>query len=130
MNTGLILKVLADSSSGKQPLWKIENFGDAALFSLICIVLVFVVLIVIALVIALMNKIPGLEDKPHATMKDGTELDDDAMAALFVATMEFRKTKKQDCKVVSVELLEDEKVEKKKAKEEAKAKEKAEKKGE
>ncbi|MDD6240653.1 MAG: OadG family transporter subunit, partial [Eubacteriales bacterium] len=73
MNT--FLKVLADNTtpSGREPLWKIENFGDAALFSLICIVLVFVVLIVIALVIALMNKIPGLEDKPHATMKDGTE---------------------------------------------------------
>lgn len=130
MNT--FLKVLADNTtpSGKQPLWKINNFGDACLFSLICIVVVFLVLIVIALVIALMNKIPALEDKPHATMKDGTELDDDALAAVFVATMEFRKTKKQDCKVLSVELLEDEKAEKKKAKEEEKAKKKAEKKGE
>jgi|GEM_PF-2460911 len=126
------LKLLADAANAgtKQPLWKIENFGDAALFALICIVIVFLVLVLIALIIAGLNKIPGLEDPPKATMKDGTELDADAMAAVFVATMEFRRTKKQDCKVLSVELVSDEKEEKKKAREEEKARKREEKKAE
>jgi hypothetical protein len=44
--------------------------------------------------------------------------------------MEFRRTKKQDCKVLSVELVSDEKEEKKKAREEEKARKREEKKAE
>lgn len=117
---------VADSTAtSSDALWEINSFGDAALFSLICILIVFVVLALISGIVALMNKDPHLEDPMHATMKNGTELDDDAMAAVIVATMEFRRTKKQDCKVLSVELVEDEKAEKKKAKEAQKEAQKA-----
>ncbi len=107
------LIVLASSSSGetpaKQPLWAIDNFGDAALLCLLCIVVVFVVLAVITLVLTGINYIRALDVKEIVTMEDGTEVDDDMMAAILVASIDFRKENKEDFKVISCKCIDQEK---------------------
>ena len=107
------LIALASSSSGetpdKQPLWAIENFGDAALLCLLCILVVFVVLAVITLVLTGINHIRALDVKEIVTMEDGTEVDDDMMAAILVASIDFRKENKEDFKVISCKCIDQEK---------------------
>ena len=49
-------------------------------------------------------------------MKDGTELDEDAMAAVLVATLDYRKERKEDVKVISCKLIEEDDKKKKKSK--------------
>lgn len=107
------LIALASSFSGetptKQPLWAIENFGDAALLCLLCILVVFVVLVVITLVLTGINHIRALDVKEIVTMEDGTEVDDDMMAAILVASIDFRKENKEDFKVISCKCIDQEK---------------------
>ncbi len=90
------------------------SFGTAALYSLLCIIIVFFVLIVITLILSLLNKIRALDVKEKVKMKDGTELDDDAMAAVLVATLDYRKERKEDVKVISCTLIDEEDKKKKK----------------
>lgn len=84
------------------------SLGTAALYSLLCILVVFAVLAVITLILSLLNHISALDVKEKVKMKDGTELDDDAMAAVLVATIDYRKERKEDVKVISCKLIEDE----------------------
>lgn len=89
--------------------WIIEDqsdFGTACLFSLLCVIMVFAVLILITLVLSLLNHIKALDVKEKVVMKDGTEVDDDMMAAILVATIDYRKENKEDCKVISCKLIE------------------------
>ncbi len=88
--------------------WTIDNFGDAALLSLLCILVVFAVLFIITLVLSLLNRIRALDVKEKVKMKDGTEADEDMMAAILVATLDYRKERKEDVKVLSCKLIEDE----------------------
>lgn len=81
--------------------WEINNFGDAVILSLLCILVVFAVLVVITLILSLLNKIKALDVKEPVYMKDGTEVDDDMMAAILVASIDYRKEIKEDVKVVS-----------------------------
>ena len=90
-------------------MWNVESFGDAALLSILCILVVFLVLIAISLILSLINKIGALDVKEVVKMKDGTELDEDAMAAVLVATLDYRKERKEDVKVISCKLIDDEK---------------------
>ncbi len=92
------------------------GFGTSALYSLLCIIVVFAVLIVITLILSLLNKIRALDVKEVVKMKDGTELDEDAMAAVLVATLDYRKERKEDVKVVSCKLIEEDDKKKKKSK--------------
>lgn len=102
------LYFLADpASSTHQPIWNIENFGDTTLLSLFCIAIVFLILVLISLILMGMNRIRALDVKEKVKMKDGTELDEDAMAAVLVATIDYRKTYKEDVRVVSCELIEE-----------------------
>jgi len=89
--------------------WEVNNFGDAALLSLLCILVVFVVLIGISLLLSLLNKIRALDVKEKVVMKDGTEVDDNMMAAILVATIDYRKERKEDVKVVSCKEIKEEK---------------------
>ena len=75
--------------------WQVKTPLDALLLSLLCVALVFSVLIIISLVMMLMNKIRALDVKEPVIMKDGTEVDDDMMAAILVATIDYRKEKKE-----------------------------------
>lgn len=92
------------------------GFGTASLYSLLCIIVVFAVLIVITLILSLLNKICALDVKEVVKMKDGTELDEDAMAAVLVATLDYRKERKEDVKVISCKLIEEDDKKKKKSK--------------
>ncbi|MFA6587304.1 MAG: hypothetical protein WCR16_03640 [Bacilli bacterium] len=81
--------------------WEVNNVGDAAIVSLLCILVVFAVLVLIALLLGLLNKIKALDVKEKVVMKDGTEVTDDMMAAILVATIDYRKEVKEDVKVIS-----------------------------
>ena len=96
--------------------WQVKTPLDALLLSLLCVALVFSVLIIISLVMMLMNKIRALDVKEPVIMKDGTEVDDDMMAAILVATIDYRKEKKEDVKVISCKLIEEDDKKKKKSK--------------
>ena len=93
----------------KTTLWEVNNFGDAALLCLLCVLMVFVVLIVITLILMGLNRIKALDVKEEVVMKDGTKVDDDMMAAILVASIDYRKEKKEDFKVVSCECIDEEK---------------------
>lgn len=88
--------------------WQIETFGDAALISLLCVLVVFAVLIIISLLLSLLNKVKALDVKEKVIMKDGTEVTDDMMAAILVATIDYRKEKKEDVKVISCKQINEE----------------------
>lgn len=107
------------SASEKTPMWNIAekgDYGNVLLISLFCIAIVFVILILITLILDGINKIPALDEKEKVKMKDGTVLDEDALAAVLVATIDYRKERKEDVKVISVKLIEDDKDKKKKKK--------------
>lgn len=88
--------------------WEVNNFGDAALISLLCVLVVFAVLIIISLLLSLLNKVKALDVKEKVVMKDGTEVTDDMMAAILVATIDYRKEKKEDVKVISCKQINEE----------------------
>ena len=95
------------------------TFGEACLFALFSILVVFVILILITLIIALMAKLKITDKKevkqvakpveqPVATRKT-TKLedikDDDMMAAVLVATIDYANEIKEDVHLVSVREL-------------------------
>ena len=109
---------LLNNSIVSLAIWDIENgdFLQGLLMSLFCVAVVFIILILITLILVGLNHIPALDVKEKVKMKDGTELDEDAMAAVLVATLDYRKEKKEDVKVISCKLISDEKADKKKKK--------------
>lgn len=95
------------------------NFGEACLFALFSILVVFVILILITLIISLMAKLKLTDKKevkqvvkpveqPVVTRKT-TKLedikDDDMMAAVLVATIDYANEIKEDVHLVSVREL-------------------------
>lgn len=89
-------------------MWEINGFGDGALLSLFCMAVVFIILALIAGILSLMNHMRVLDVKETVKMKNGKEADEDMMAAILVATIDYRKERKEDVKVISAELIEDE----------------------
>lgn len=81
--------------------WEIVKWYDGILPSIVCIIIVFVVLAIIALLLSLLNKIKALDVKEKVFMSDGTEVDDDMMAAILTATIDYQKEIKEDVKVIS-----------------------------
>ena len=88
--------------------WEVTGISDILIISLLCIVIVFAVLIIIALLLGLLNKVSALDVKEEIFLKDGTKVDDDMLAAILVATIDYRKERKEDVKVISCKLIEDE----------------------
>ena len=95
------------------------TFGEACLFALFSILVVFVILILITLIIALMAKLKISDKKevkqvakpveqPKVSRKQ-TKLedikDDDMMAAVLVATIDYANEIKEDVHLVSVREL-------------------------
>jgi Na+-transporting methylmalonyl-CoA/oxaloacetate decarboxylase gamma subunit len=91
------------------------NFGEACLFALFSILVVFVILILITLIISLMAKLKLTDKKevkqvvkpveqPKVSRKQ-TKLedikDDDMMAAVLVATIDYANEIKEDVHLVS-----------------------------
>lgn len=83
--------------------WEITKWYDGILPSIVCIIIVFVILTTISLLLGLLNKIKALDEKEKVFMKDGTEVDDDMMAAILVATIDYQKEIKEDVRVISCE---------------------------
>ena len=90
--------------------WEVTGISDILIISLLCIVIVFAVLIIIALLLGLLNKVRALDVKEEIFLKDGTKVDDDMLAAILVATIDYRKERKEDVKVISCKLIEDERM--------------------
>lgn len=88
-------------------MWQVNNVWDAIVISLLCTAVVFTILILIALLLGLLNKIKALDVKEKVVMADGTEVDDDMMAAILVATLDYRKERKEDIKVISAKRIDD-----------------------
>lgn len=90
-----------------EAMWQVNNVWDAIVISLLCTAVVFTILILIALLLGLLNKIKALDVKEKVVMADGTEVDDDMMAAILVATIDYRKERKEDIKVISAKRIDD-----------------------
>lgn len=91
------------------------DFGDGAIVCIVAILLVFTVLLVIIAVTALISKLIDKYLKPKAnvtpvvnnstTNADNVAVDindDDMMAAILVATIDFKNEVKEDVRVVNV----------------------------
>ena len=91
--------------------------GEGALYSIVAIAMVFAILLIIIGVTYLVFKITGLFDlkkeldaakkakegaSAPASSGEVTIKDDDMMAAVLVATIDYRLTHKSDVRVVSV----------------------------
>ena len=94
------------------------NLGDGAIFSLVAIVMVFAILLIFIGITELVFKAISLFDKkktnkvvenaPQVTSNEPKEVvitDDDMMAAVLVATIDYRNEVKKDVRVVNVKQL-------------------------
>ncbi len=90
-------------------MWEVNDFLDAVWLSLLCVAVVFAILAVITLILAGINKIKALDEKESIKLKDGTIADEDMIAAMLVASIDYRKTCKEDFKIASVKLIDQEK---------------------
>ncbi len=90
-------------------MWEVNNFLDAVWLSLLCVAVVFAILAVITLILTGINKIKALDEKETVKLKDGTIADEDMIAAMLVASIDYRKTCKEDFKIASVKLIDQEK---------------------
>lgn len=82
-------------------LWHIDHWYEGLVPSIVCILIVFCVLAFIAFILSILNKIKALDVKEKVVMSDGTEVDDDMMAAILIATIDYQKEIKEDVKVIS-----------------------------
>ena len=94
------------------------DLGQGALYSIVAIAMVFAILLIIIGITTLVFKITGLFDlkkeldsakkagqseaAPAASIEEVSIKDDDMMAAVLVATIDYRLTHKSDVRVVSV----------------------------
>ena len=96
------------------------DLGQGALYSIVAIAMVFAILLIIIGITTLVFKITGLFDlkkeldaakkagqaeSAPASTEDVSIKDDDMMAAVLVATIDYRLTHKSDVRVVSVKQI-------------------------
>lgn len=96
------------------------DLGTGALYSIVAIAMVFVILLIIIGITTLVFKLTGLfamkaeldaakkkeeTPAPAPVSKEVTIKDDDMMAAVLVATIDYKKECKGDVRVVSVREL-------------------------
>ena len=95
--------------------------GEGALYSILAIAMVFAILLIIIGITTLVFKLTGLFDlkkeldaakkasqgevAPAASSEEVSIKDDDMMAAVLVATIDYRLTHKSDVRVVSVKQI-------------------------
>lgn len=94
--------------------------GEGALYSILAIAMVFAILLIIIGITTLVFKLTGLFDLKKeldaakkaekgevapASAEEVTIKDDDMMAAVLVATIDYRLTHKSDVRVVSVKQI-------------------------
>lgn len=115
MNINLFLAVF-DNVAG---IFKEENeigFGKACLLALLAIIIVFAILVLIILAINLLRvclkaynknkKAPEVKEAPKAQEVKNTNIeDDDMMAAVLVATIDYTNETKKDVRLKSVKRI-------------------------
>lgn len=117
----MFLKILTDVSTSAGPMidkGDTMNLGDGAIFSLVAIVMVFAILLIFIGITELVFKAislfdkkkanKGVENAPQVTSNEPKEVvitDDDMMAAVLVATIDYRNEVKKDVRVVNVKQL-------------------------
>ncbi len=95
-----------------------QAFIDGLLPSLLCILIVFVILTLIYLIVALLNKVKALDVKENKktqpvvntkanepTTKLEDIQDDDTMAAVLVATIDYQQEIQNDVRLVRVKRI-------------------------
>lgn len=93
-----------------------QAFIDGLIPSLVCIIIVFVILALIYGIVAVLNKIKALDVKEEIvseqpltsapkTLKVEDIEDEDMMAAVLVATIDYQNQTKQDVRLVSVKKI-------------------------
>ena len=96
-----------------------QAFLDGLLPALVCILIVFFILIFIYLLVALLNKIKALDVKQEKVVQEATTTnksssekikiedieDDDMMAAVLVATIDYQKETQSDVRLVRVKRI-------------------------
>lgn len=117
----MFLKILTDVGTSAGPMidkGDTLGLGDGAIFSLVAIVMVFAILLIFIGITELVFKAISLFDKkkadkatenaPQVTSNEPKEVvitDDDMMAAVLVATIDYRNEVKKDVRVVNVKQL-------------------------
>lgn len=117
----MFLKILTDVSTSAGPMidkGDTMNLGNGAIFSLVAIVMVFAILLIFIGITELVFKAislfdkkkanKGVENAPQVTSNEPKEVvitDDDMMAAVLVATIDYRNEVKKDVRVVNVKQL-------------------------
>ena len=96
---------------GKEPIFPINNTGDAALASLFAVLIVFGALIIIIFVSWLFSKgINKVNTMTNICPREENQLldeDEDAAIALLVATIDFNKEFNKDARLVKIEKIDE-----------------------
>lgn len=102
-------------SDTKVPKDSTMDLGEGLLYSLVAILIVFSVLLLIIVITSLISKVVNKFSKeekkvetkqPVVVERKSVEItDDDMMAAVLVATIDYRNETKKDVKVVSVKQI-------------------------
>ncbi len=101
-------------SETKVPKDSTMNISEGLLYSLVAILIVFTVLLLIIIITSLISKLVNKfakeekkeEKQPVVVERKSVEItDDDMMAAVLVATIDYRNETKKDVKVVSVKQI-------------------------
>lgn len=110
-----MLKLFNILASTKVPKTDPMNIGEGLLYSVVAILIVFTVLALIILITSLIGKLVAKMSKkeevkkveqPKVVERKSVEItDDDMMAAVLVATIDYRNETKKDVKVVSVKQI-------------------------
>lgn len=98
-------------AEGKQPIFPINNTGDAALASLFAVLIVFAVLIIIIFISWLFSKgINKVTTTTNICPREENKLleeDEDAVIALLAATIDFNKEFNKDARLVKIEKIDE-----------------------
>ena len=117
----MFLKILTDVGTSAGPMIdknETLGLGEGAIFSLVAILMVFAILLIFIGITELVFKAISLfdkkknsktEEKPQQAIsnepKEVVITDDDMMAAVLVATIDYRNEVKKDVRVVNVKQL-------------------------
>lgn len=110
-----MLKLFNLLASTKVPKTDSMSIGEGLLYSVVAILIVFTVLALIILINSLIGKLVAkvskkeevkVVEQPKVVERKSVEItDDDMMAAVLVATIDYRNETKKDVKVVSVKQI-------------------------
>lgn len=81
------------------------TFVDGLWFSLVSIGVVILIILILVLAITPLKQLSIQKDIPSKTIEDKIDVDDDMMAAILVASIDFFHTEKKEPKLISIKEL-------------------------